>query len=140
VWCLRVFTDCTVNTLMSMVFCFVSNTCMSWVNFYTGSVPWLNGNLALAEKCSGPLRFRLRQVLLYYTINFIFASKKPTFVLRRLWGLFEFISRFLQMLINLRSFHYVSYIPTVTTKNYNPHAHRQPKEFSDLWCCIALSL
>ena len=39
---------------------------MSWVNFYTGSVPWLNGNLALAEKFSGPLRFRLRQVLLYY--------------------------------------------------------------------------
>jgi len=35
--------------------------------FYTVcSVPWLNGNLALAEKCSGPLRFRLRQVLLYY--------------------------------------------------------------------------
>ena len=34
--------------------------------FYTVcSVPWLNGNLALAEKCSGPLRFRLRQVLLY---------------------------------------------------------------------------
>jgi hypothetical protein len=29
------------------------------------SVPWLNGNLALAEKCSGTLRFRLRQVLLY---------------------------------------------------------------------------
>jgi len=35
--------------------------------FYTVcSVPWLNGNLALAEKCSGPLRFRLRQVLLYF--------------------------------------------------------------------------
>jgi len=35
--------------------------------FYTVcSVPWLNGNLALAEKCSVPLRFRLRQVLLYY--------------------------------------------------------------------------
>ena len=34
--------------------------------FYTVcSVPWLNGNLALAEKSSGPLRFRLRQVLLY---------------------------------------------------------------------------
>jgi len=34
--------------------------------FYTVcSVPWLNGNLALAEKCSGPLRFPLRQVLLY---------------------------------------------------------------------------
>ena len=34
--------------------------------FYTVcSVPWLNGNLALAEKCSGPLRFRLRQGLLY---------------------------------------------------------------------------
>jgi hypothetical protein len=29
------------------------------------SIPWLNGNLASAEKCSGPLRFRLRQVLLY---------------------------------------------------------------------------
>jgi len=34
--------------------------------FYTVcSVPWLNGNLALAEKSSGPLRLRLRQVLLY---------------------------------------------------------------------------
>ena len=34
--------------------------------FYTVcSVPWLNGNLALAEKRYGPLRFRLRQVLLY---------------------------------------------------------------------------
>jgi len=34
--------------------------------FYTVcSVPWLTGNLALAEKYSGPLRFRLRQVLLY---------------------------------------------------------------------------
>jgi hypothetical protein len=29
------------------------------------NIPWLNGNLASAEKCSGPLRFRLRQVLLY---------------------------------------------------------------------------
>jgi hypothetical protein len=29
------------------------------------STPWLNGNLASAEKCSGPLRFRLRHVLLY---------------------------------------------------------------------------
>jgi hypothetical protein len=29
------------------------------------SVPWLNGNLASAKKCSGPLRYRLRQVLLY---------------------------------------------------------------------------
>ena len=38
--------------------------------FYTVcSVPWLNGNLALAEKCSGPLRFRLRQVLLYYNFQ-----------------------------------------------------------------------
>jgi len=34
--------------------------------FYTEcSVPWLNVNLALAEKYYGPLRFRLRQVLLY---------------------------------------------------------------------------
>jgi hypothetical protein len=33
------------------------------------SIPWLNGNLAWAEKCSGPLRSRLRQVLLY--IKFI---------------------------------------------------------------------
>jgi len=39
--------------------------------FYTVySVPWLNGNLALAEKCSGPLRFRLRQVLLYIQIGY----------------------------------------------------------------------
>jgi hypothetical protein len=30
------------------------------------SISWLNGNLASAENCSGPLRFRLRQVLLYY--------------------------------------------------------------------------
>jgi hypothetical protein len=29
------------------------------------SIPCLNGNLASEEKCSGPLRFRLRQVLLY---------------------------------------------------------------------------
>jgi hypothetical protein len=29
------------------------------------SLPWLNGNLASAEKCSGPLRLHLRQVLLY---------------------------------------------------------------------------
>jgi hypothetical protein len=29
------------------------------------SIPRLNGNLASAGKCSGPLRFRLRQVLLY---------------------------------------------------------------------------
>jgi len=38
--------------------------------FYTVcTVPWLNGNLALAEKCSGPLRFRLRQVLLYIQLQ-----------------------------------------------------------------------
>jgi hypothetical protein len=48
---------------MSMVFYFVSNTCLSWFNYY--SIPWLNGNLASGEKYSGPLRFRLRQVLLY---------------------------------------------------------------------------
>jgi hypothetical protein len=28
------------------------------------SIQWLNGNMASAEKCSGRLRFRLRQVLL----------------------------------------------------------------------------
>ena len=40
--------------------------------FYTVcSVPWLNENLALAEKISGPLRFRLRQVLLYNYNYFI---------------------------------------------------------------------
>jgi hypothetical protein len=49
---------------MSMVFYFVSNTCMPWFNFYM-ECTLINGNLALAEKCSGPLRFRLRQVLLY---------------------------------------------------------------------------
>jgi len=50
---------------------------MSWFNFFTVcSVPWLNGNLALAEKCSGPLRFRLRQVLLYYLFTFSFLSKQ----------------------------------------------------------------
>ena len=48
-----------------MVFYFVSNTCMSWFNFL--SVVY--GNLALTEKCSGPLRFRLRQVLLYIVIG-----------------------------------------------------------------------
>jgi hypothetical protein len=48
---------------MSMLFCLVSNTFMSWLNYY--SIPWLNGNLASAEKFSGPLRFRLRQLLLY---------------------------------------------------------------------------
>jgi len=36
------------------------------------SVPWLNGNLALVEKYSGPLRFRLRQVLLYLLAAEIF--------------------------------------------------------------------
>jgi hypothetical protein len=35
------------------------------------SIPWLNGNMASAEKCSGPLRFR-RQILLY------FGSKVPS--------------------------------------------------------------
>jgi hypothetical protein len=30
------------------------------------SIPWSNGNLASAEKCSGPLRFRLRQVYCNY--------------------------------------------------------------------------
>jgi hypothetical protein len=33
------------------------------------SIPWLNGNLASEEKCSGPLRFRLRQVLLYVEVR-----------------------------------------------------------------------
>ena len=49
--------------------------------FYTVcSVPWLNGNLALAEKCSGPLRFRLRQVLLYFLLlncNPQFHDRRP---------------------------------------------------------------
>jgi hypothetical protein len=36
---------------------------LDWLNYY--SIPWLNGNLASAEKFSGPLRFRLIQVLLY---------------------------------------------------------------------------
>jgi hypothetical protein len=41
------------------------------------SIPWINGNLASAEKCSGPLRFRLRQVLLYrYNITEIVSSRK----------------------------------------------------------------
>ena len=39
--------------------------CPGLIFYSVCSVPWLNGNLALAEKCSGPLRFRLRQVLLY---------------------------------------------------------------------------
>jgi hypothetical protein len=34
------------------------------------SIPWLNRKLASAEKCSGPLRFRLRQVLLYKNLSF----------------------------------------------------------------------
>jgi hypothetical protein len=36
---------------------------LDWLNYY--SIPWLNGNLVSAEKFSGPLRFRLRRVLLY---------------------------------------------------------------------------
>jgi hypothetical protein len=40
---------------------------LDWLNYY--SIPWLNGNLASAEKFSGPLRFRLRQVLLYFGKN-----------------------------------------------------------------------
>jgi hypothetical protein len=52
---------------MSMVFYFVWNMCMSWFNYH--SIPWVNGNLASAEKRSGPLRFRLRQVLLYMGYN-----------------------------------------------------------------------
>jgi len=47
--------------------------------FYTVcSVPWLDGNLALAEKCCGPLRFRLRQVLLYVLILSYFLSVLAT--------------------------------------------------------------
>jgi hypothetical protein len=33
------------------------------------SIPWLNVSLASAEKCSGPLRFRLRQVSLYLLLH-----------------------------------------------------------------------
>jgi hypothetical protein len=39
------------------------------------SVPRLNGNLASAEKFSGPLRFRLRQVLLYKLCSRILLEK-----------------------------------------------------------------
>jgi hypothetical protein len=49
-----VFNDYSVNQLMGMVFYFVSNMCMSWFNYH--SIPWINGNLASAEKCSGSLR------------------------------------------------------------------------------------
>jgi hypothetical protein len=42
------------------------------------SIPWLNGNLALSEKCSGPLRVRLRQVLLY-----LLRQSQLTYELRR---------------------------------------------------------
>jgi hypothetical protein len=59
---------------MSMVFYFVSNTCMSLFNYY--SIPRLNGNLASAEKCSGLLRFRLRQVLLYKAENRVKSFSK----------------------------------------------------------------
>jgi hypothetical protein len=45
---MRVFNDSSVNRLMSMLFYFVSNTCMSWFDYY--SIPCLNGNLASAEK------------------------------------------------------------------------------------------
>jgi hypothetical protein len=31
------------------------------------SIPQLNGNVVSPERCSGPLRFRLRQVLLYFS-------------------------------------------------------------------------
>ena len=51
-------------------------------NFYgVCSVPWWNRNLALAEKCSGPLRFRLRQVLLYLLVYHRFKTVAITFVL-----------------------------------------------------------
>jgi hypothetical protein len=39
------------------------------------NIPWLNGNLASAEKCSGPLGFRLRQVLVYF-INAMYGKHK----------------------------------------------------------------
>jgi hypothetical protein len=55
---------------MNMVFYFASNMCMSGFNYYI--IPWLNENLASAEKYSGPLRFRWGQVLLYY--RFTYAS------------------------------------------------------------------
>jgi hypothetical protein len=42
------------------------------------SIPWLNGNLASAEKYSGHLRFRLRQVLLYY--QFWWKHKYPSWL------------------------------------------------------------
>ena len=52
--------------------------------FYTVcSVPWLNGNLALAEKCSGPLRFRLRQVLLYKASTVWYFVTEMEYVLLR---------------------------------------------------------
>jgi hypothetical protein len=41
------------------------------------NIPWLNGNLASAEKCSGPLRFRLRQVLLTYLRSWALLEKPP---------------------------------------------------------------
>jgi len=52
--------------LFSFFFVVLWLTCLNLM--FICSVTWLNGNLALAEKCSGPLRFRLRQVLLYIYI------------------------------------------------------------------------
>jgi hypothetical protein len=40
------------------------------------SIPWLNGNLASAEKRSGPLRFRLRQFLLYSFAGYTYNSQR----------------------------------------------------------------
>jgi hypothetical protein len=54
------------------------------------SIPWLNGNLASEEKCSGPLRFRLRQVLLHlvrsisvrYPVSCCFHSLTSKYILQ----------------------------------------------------------
>jgi hypothetical protein len=54
------------------------------------SIPRLNGNLASAEKCSGPLRFHLRQVLL----NSLSLPKKDYVAL--LSSKFWFIIRLMQ--------------------------------------------
>jgi hypothetical protein len=41
------------------------------------SIPWLNGNLASAEKCSVPLRFRLRQFFFcIFSSIFLFLKNK----------------------------------------------------------------
>jgi hypothetical protein len=57
------------------------------------SIPWLNGNLASAETFSGPLRFLLRQVLLYIylCLDYIYKHCFDGYF----WSPFAFMSSYL---------------------------------------------